>query len=109
ASLHHHPDRRPVPAQPRSTGNTAGQSDAPRQQGLTHAPLSVAVSEPRCHAAAAAMLGPETTTTRLLSAPSSRQRRSLRRARGGQGPVLAILAMLAIERCAWLRVAPLLP
>ena len=26
----------------------------------------------------------------------------------GEGPVLAILAMLAIGRCAWLRVAPLL-
>jgi hypothetical protein len=36
------------------------------------------------------------------------QRRSSRRARAGQGPVLAILAMLAIARCAWLRVAPLL-
>ena len=26
----------------------------------------------------------------------------------GEGPVLAMLAMLAIGRCAWLRVAPLL-
>ena len=36
------------------------------------------------------------------------QRPSSRRARAGQAPVLAILAMLAIGRCAWLRVAPLL-
>src|SRR3954467_14321532 len=36
-------------------------------------------------------------------------RRSSRRARAGQGPVLASLAMLAVGRCAWLRVAPLLP
>jgi hypothetical protein len=46
--------------------------------------------------------GPE-----AAKAPDHRQ--SSRRARAGQGPVLASLAMLAIGRCAWLRVAPLLP
>ena len=47
------------------------------------------------------MAGAARTTTKSVSALRSRQRRSWHRARAGQGPVLAILAMLAV-----LRVAP---
>ena len=67
ASLHHHPHRRPVPAQPGSTTDIVGQSTASRYQGnsaddrraIKLQPSPRAVEAPTCSRYDIASAGPQ--------------------------------------------------